>query len=670
MVSIERMDAADQADRFQWLEDDADDRTSAWQSAADTETRGALAASSHATAVAAAVRGTFVDLFTSTAPERFGDLWFRKIVPPGRANVVLEVSAGPTAGGRVLVDPSAEGADASLAICWPAHDGTLVLIGIEVDGECRYRILDTADGHVVRRFPEITQATICAWSPDGQGFYFQVLGMAPGADGQPVPTREIWWQPLEGEAERQDLALDHPTSWPVSCPGSGTIAILADQTAPRLCWFRKPGEAWRPFLPGATASYKGVFVDDEYWAITDDLSGWRRLVAIPLDSIDDRATWRELLPARDEIKLMSLTRCGDRFALVTIEGGIMKLHALGLSGRYEGEVPLPSDGAFGLFGLGHIAVNVWDIVGPDGDGCTFVHSSLDRSPAVYRADLATRSLDQLEAPDHALADREVSHFIAHGPQGAISYWILRKRSTPLDGTAAAIVTGYGGFGALTIPHYSPMAAAWTELGGIWVHTQLRGGGERDREFQQAGRMHRKQGTFDDFYAVIEDLHARRFTTPARTGIWGTSNGGLLVGAAVTQRPELIGAAVAQVPILDMVGFVRDPLPLNIVKADYGDPSIPEDAAVMRAYSPYHAIRAGVSYPALLCDTGANDVLCPPWHSRKMIAALSEASASGRRALIRVRGGTGHNAMTPQLFMERDIEELTFFCDELIGEEAR
>jgi prolyl oligopeptidase len=275
----------------------------------------------------------------------------------------------------------------------------------------------------------------------------------------------------------------------------------------------------------------------------------------------------------------------------------------------------------------------------------------------------TRELQELVPPEHVL-DRTVDVRTATGPHGDVVHRVLRKPSTPLDGTAPVVVTGYGGFNVPWLPAYSVLAAAWTELGGVWVHTHLRGGGEQDAEFWHAGRMHRKQGTFDDFFAVLEDLRANGAVDGERVGVWGSSNGGLLVGASVTQRPELVRAAVAQVPILDLMQCRKDPGTIGIAMADYGNPDDPTDAPVMHTYSPYHRVRQGTAYPAVLLDAGANDPTCPAWHSRKTAAALQEASTSGQRVLLRVRQGGGHNQMTPQAWVDRDVEELTFLADEL------
>lgn len=653
------------ADPFRWLEDDADPAVIDWQANADRLTQAELGASPHAAAAAAAVRATYADLFTFAAPQHFGATWFRPVLREGGAGVVLEVSDSPTAQGRVLVDPAADGPDCSLMAWQPSPDGRLVLAGINVGGLMHLRLLDVADGRVVRDFGAGAPRILHAWAHDNSGFFFQTMGMTTGADGQSMPETQILWQPLEGEPERQPLALDHPVAWPVVSADGRWVGVFADQTAPRLRWVRRvDGRDWVRVLAEETAMYKGAFVGDELWAITDDLSGWCRLVAIPLASCDDRSTWRELLPAREEIKLASITRCGDRMAVSTIESGTMRLRSLDLDGRDCGEVDLPGEGAFGHTGVGHIMSILGDIVCPDGDACTLVHSTLARGPGVYRADLVALKAETLIAPEPAPADLAVERFTAEGPQGPVAYWVLRKGSTPLDGSAPVIVTGYGGFNVPWIPYYSAMGAAWSELGGIWVHCQLRGGGERDKAFWQAGRMHRKQGTFDDFFAAISDLQARGLARPERTGVWGSSNGGLLVGATVTQRPELIRAAVAQVPILDLLQCRKDPGTVGICMADYGNPDDPTHAPVMHAYSPYHRVREGVGYPALLCDAGAADVMCPPWHSRKMVAAVEAATASGRRTLLRVRAGAGHNQMTTDHAIARDIEELTFFCDEL------
>lgn len=666
MSLIEKIGGVTVADPFRWLEEDDDPAVQSWQNDQDGRATKELTNSPRAAFVRDAVEATFEDVFAYTAPQRHGPMWFWMCRPAGSTSARLEVADSPGGEGRVLVDPAEEGPHVTVVVWVPSRDGKKVVVGTSEGGPLRLRVIDVTTGATSLDLGERIGTYFFAWSSDDSGFFHQSIGITQDPDGGARPVTEIWWQPLDGPAVLQDITVDHPAAWPtVSADGRWT-AVVADQTAPRPRWVRFFDGDWQPFLTDVRHMYKGSFVGDEYWAITDDRSGWCRLVAIPVSTADDLTTWRELVPAREGTKLTSLTPCGDFVALTVIEGGVMKLRSLDTQGCDRGEVPLPSAGAVGRSGIGHAMSSMVDVVNPDGNGCVFVHSSLDRSPGIYRADLERRTVTELKAPAHVLRDRTIESHRAPGPQGSVLYRVMRKSATPLDGTAPVLVTGYGGFNVPWIPCYSAMAAAWTEMGGVWVHTHLRGGGEQDSRFWQQGRMHRKQGTFDDLYAVLDDLYHRGAATPSRTGLWGSSNGGLLVGAAVTQRPSLIRAAVAQVPILDLMQCRKDPGTIGVVMADYGNPDDPADAPVMHSYSPYHNVPAATAFPAVLLDAGANDPSCPAWHSRKMTAALQAATTSDNRILLRVRHGSGHNQMTTQQAMERDVEELTFLTDELLA----
>jgi len=658
-------------DPFRWLEDDADPAVQAWQAEQDARTVKELASSRAAGAVRGAVTASFVDVFGYAAPQRCGSRWFRTSVPEGRSAAVLEVAETPDGPGRVLHDPGAAAADASIMRWQPSPDGRHLLVLTSAAGLLKVTVVDVESGATVLDGLPHPVAILFAWLPDGSGFFHNVMGMGEGPDGVPYPETQIWWQPLDGsgEGERQPIAVDHPAAWPIVSTDGRYAAVVADQTSPRVRWIRDlHGEAgWQPFLPNATAMYKGAFVADEFWAVTDDRSGWCRLVAIPVDSSEDESTWRELLPAKEGVKLTGVTVCGSRIAVTSIVDGASRITVLTTEGVRSGEVPLPGDGAVGKTAVGHLLSNMDDVVAPDGEGdaCTFVFSNLARPPAAYRADLRELSVQEIVPSGVDAAELQIELREVNGPHGTVQYRVARRPETPLDGTSPVVVTGYGGFNIPWLPCYWPTAAAWTALGGIWVHAHVRGGGEYDDAFWREGRMHRKQGSFDDLFAVVEDLYLRGDATPELTGVWGSSNGGLLVGAAVTQRPELFRAAVAQVPILDLLQSRKDPGTLGIQLADYGNPDDPADAPVLHAYSPYHRVVDGTPYPAVLLDAGADDTSCPPWHSRKTAARLAAATTSGRRVLLRVREGAGHNQLTADKALERDVEEVTFLADELM-----
>ena len=648
-------------DPYRWLEDDADPAVQAWQAEQDARTTKELASSRAAGSVRAAVEAGFVDVFGYAAPQRAGGRWFRTTVPPGGSATVVEVADTPDGPGRVLHDPSTNGPGSSVMSWSPSPDGSRVLV---LDGALHVKVYDVASGKLLLDGLPQPAAVMFAWHADSSGFFHNAMGL----------ETHIWWQPLDGDGERQDLTLDHPAAWPITSADGRYAAVVADQTSPRIRWVRDlhAGEGWRPFLTEETAMFKGTFVDDELWAVTNDVSGWCRLVAIPVQSSEDRSTWRELVAPRAGVKLTGVTLCGSRVALTSIVDGASRITVLATDGTVTGEVPLPGDGAVGKTAVGHLLSNMSDVVATDseGDGCTFVFSNLARPPACFRADLRALTLQEIGPPAVAAPDLDVELREVDGPHGRVQYRVARASGTPLDGTAPVVVTGYGGFNVPWLPSYSAMAAAWTRLGGVWVHAHLRGGGEGDDEFWRAGRMHRKQGSFDDLYAVVEDLLRRGETRPERTGVWGSSNGGLLVGAAVTQRPELFRAAVAQVPILDLLQSRKDPGTLSVQLADYGNPDDPDDAPVLHAYSPYHQVVAGTAYPAVLLDAGADDTSCPPWHSRKTAARLAEATSSGHRVLLRVREGAGHNQLTAHKALERDLEEVTFLVDELMAPDSR
>jgi prolyl oligopeptidase len=655
-------------DPFRWLEDDGDPAVQAWQAEQDARTVKELASSPNATAVRAALEAAFVDVFGYAAPQRCGDRWFRTAVPTGRSAAVLEVADTPAGPGRVLHDPADSGSGGTVMSWLPSPDGSRLLALDSAAGRLQVRVLDVDSGETLLDGLPHAVAVMFAWKLDGSGFFHNVMGVTEGPEGALQSKTQIWWQPLGGEGELQELTVDHPAAWPVVSADGRYAAVVADQTNPRVRWLRdlRADAGWQPFLPDATAMYKGAFVGDELWAVTNDTSGWCRLVAIPVASSADPSTWRELVAPQDGVKLTGATVCGARVVLTSIVDGASRITVLAGDGTVAGDLPLPGAGAVGRTAVGHMLSNMSDVVAPDGDsdGCTFVFSNLARPPVSFRADLVRLTVQELVPSDADDADLAIELREVDGPHGKVQYRVARRPSTPTDGRAPVVVTGYGGFNVPWLPCYWPMAAAWAALGGVWVHAQLRGGGEYDDEFWHAGRMHRKQGSFDDLYAVVEDLQRRGEASPERTGVWGSSNGGLLAGAALTQRPELFRAAVAQVPILDLLQSRKDPGTLGIQLADYGNPEDPADAPVLHAYSPYHNVKNGTSYPAVLLDAGADDTSCPPWHSRKTAARLMEATTSGHRVLLRVREEAGHNQLTADRAFDRDLEEVTFLQDEL------
>jgi prolyl oligopeptidase len=232
--------------------------------------------------------------------------------------------------------------------------------------------------------------------------------------------------------------------------------------------------------------------------------------------------------------------------------------------------------------------------------------------------------------------------------------VLRAAGAHADGARPTILTGYGGFGLSRVPRFRPYVLAWLEQGGIYADANIRGGGEFGEDWHHAGNLEHKQNVFDDFYGCAQHLVQAGYTKPEKLAIWGGSNGGLLMGAELTQHPEAFKAVVAQVGIFDMLRVERDSNgAFNVT--EYGSVNDQAQFAALYGYSPYQHVRDGVAYPATLFMTGANDPRVDPYHSRKMVARLQAATSSDAPILLRTSANTGHGIGTP---LDAQIEELT------------
>jgi prolyl oligopeptidase len=264
----------------------------------------------------------------------------------------------------------------------------------------------------------------------------------------------------------------------------------------------------------------------------------------------------------------------------------------------------------------------------------------------------------------SFADVEVIREFATSKDGTqVPLNILMKKGTKRDGNNPTLLTGYGGYGASRSPTFSPIVRLWLEQGGVYVVGNLRGGAEYGEPWHQDGMLTRKQNVFDDFIACAEHLVARRYTQSAKLAVRGGSNGGLLVGAFVTQRPGLARAAVAQVPIFDMLRFELEANGVFNV-SEFGTVKDPAQFKALHAYSPYHHVKDGTPYPAMLLTAGLNDSRVDPLHARKMAARLQAATSSGAPVLLRVTGG-GHgvtSSLDERVMVEAEVHG--FLLDQL------
>ena len=292
-------------------------------------------------------------------------------------------------------------------------------------------------------------------------------------------------------------------------------------------------------------------------------------------------------------------------------------------------------------------------------------SAPTQAPALYKANIHSLKVEALTEPAVRIEAVVHDNSAASADGARVPYHVISRPDLDLSRPQPTIIYGYGGFNLSMVPGWcGAYLAAWVQSGGVLVLAHLRGGGELGPAMWQAGRMQHKQNTFNDTYAIAQDLFSRKITTAEKLGVYGASNGGALVAAVVTQRPDLFRAGIAQVPVTDVLGCARDPISLSIAILDYGNPHDPEMSAVLRAWSPYQNVKDGAHYPTLLLDSGSNDPRCPPWHVRKMGARMQQANASPNPILVRVRDNAGHGAVGVEAQQLQDADFLAFFADQL------
>jgi prolyl oligopeptidase len=329
-----------------------------------------------------------------------------------------------------------------------------------------------------------------------------------------------------------------------------------------------------------------------------------------------------------------------------LEKASARLYLVRLDGQDRRELSLPAIGS--LFGLGSE---------PEGTELFAGFSSYTVPPSIYRVDLVTgeqRLWQRVEADiePERFAVEQVTYASRDGTP--VTMFMVRRRDVVPGADAPCYLTGYGGFNISMTPAFARSLLLWLERGGVVAVPNLRGGGEYGEGWHQDGMLSRKQHTFDDFITAAEWLIAERWTTPARLAAAGGSNGGLLMGAALTQRPDLFRAVVIQVPLLDMLRYHRF-LIARLWIPEYGSPEHPEQFRWLRAYSPYHHVVEGTPYPAVLLATAASDSRVDPMHARKMAARLQQATSSGRPVLLRLEAKAGHGAGKP---LAKVLDELT------------
>ena len=648
------------ADPYRWLEDPNSAETQAWVEAQNSTTFAFLERLPGRDRIRRRLTQLW-DYERYGVPSREGP-WFVFARNDGLQNqAVIYKTTALDAQPEVLIDPNRLSADGTVALgaLSFSHDGAYVAYSVSSAGS------DWVDWHVrdvetsldlpdVVRWSKFSGA---AWLHDGSGFFYSRYE-AP-ADGHAYSgvnrNQQVFFHALGSPQDSDVLVYARPDQpdwgFAASVTDDGSYLVLTQwegthrESRVFVRDLRVPGSSIEPFLDRFDASYSVVGNDGPvFYVLTDKDAGRNRLVAIDLarPATEGWTTLIPELPGRDV--LTGIAMIGERFLAVVRSDAHDRLFVYAKDGAPEREVTLPALGS------------VSGISGKRRDPDAFYAFTAFSFPtAVYRYDPATGQSGIFKAPTVAFTpgDYETTQVFYASKDGTrIPMFIVHGKGMRRTGDTPTLLYGYGGFDISLTPQFSPAIIGWLEMGGLYAQPNLRGGGEYGKEWHDAGRLANRQNVFDDFIAAAEYLIAEGYTSPRRLAISGGSNGGLLVGAVLTQRPDLFAAAVPQVGVLDMLRFHKFTIGWAWT-SDYGSSDTRDGFETLIRYSPLHNIRPGTAYPATLVTTADHDDRVVPAHSHKFTATLQAAQGGDAPILTRIETRAGHGAGKPTA---KQIEE--------------
>lgn len=645
-------------DPYRWLEDDNSAETKAWVEAQNRVTFEYLGAIQQR----APIKERMTRLFNFERygnPVKAGGLYFFRRNNGLQNQDVFYTTAALDAEPRVLLDPNTLSPDGTISVgaIEVNEEGRRIAYSVARSGsdwtEIRFR--DVADGKDLPDVLEWVKFSGIAWKRDGSGVYYSRYDAPKDAEKltQLNECQKLYFHRVGTPQTEDRLAYerrDHPT-WGfgggVTEEGRYLVITVSDGTDTRNRFFYQDLEAPRgavvELLTEFDARYTFIGNDGPvFWFLTDLQAPRSRVIAIDIRK-PERSSWRELI-AQSDATLHGVSVVGDRFICDYLRDAQSQVRVHRLDGTFEREIDLPGIGTAGGFR------------GKKSDRETFyLFTGFTMPGRIYRYDFDNTASSLWRAPkvDFQPEDYETRQVWVTSKDGTrLPMFISHKKGLRLEGKNPCLLYAYGGFNISIRPAFSVGNLVWMEMGGIYAVPNLRGGGEYGEEWHQAGTKLRKQNVFDDFIASADWLIANRYTKPRLLAIHGGSNGGLLVGACMTQRPELYGACLPAVGVMDMLRFQKFTIGWAW-KSDYGSSEDPREFQALHAYSPYHNLKPGVRYPPTLITTADHDDRVVPAHSFKFAARLQECHQGSNPVLIRIETKAGHGAGKP---ITKQIEE--------------
>jgi prolyl oligopeptidase len=652
------------ADPYRWLEDPATPETAAWVERENALTRAYI----DSYPAREAIEKRFTDLWNFprySVPKKRGTRYFFTKNDGLQNQSVLYVQESLQGEPRVLIDPNALSADGTIALSGQhaSRDGRYLAYGLSAGGSDwqKIHVRDVDTGEDFDEVLEWCKFSDVAWKQDNAGFWynrFPAEGEVAAEDRNNY--NRVYWHRL-GTPQSEDVLVykddaNKELGFQPTTTDDGAYLLLTvyHGTDPRTgVYYRKSGsdDEFTRLVENGVAMF--TFVDNigSVFYFHTDLDAPRgRVIAIDVTR-PERENWREIIAQREEV-IDFVGMVGGRIVVVYLRDAHNSLALFDDQGAFAREIELPTIGSAGGLSGERADMEMF-----------FAFTSFLFPTTVYRYDFARDEVSVFRAPaiDFDASGYETKQVFYESKDGTrVPMFIVQRKGIVLDGSNPTILYGYGGFNVSMTPYFSVSRLVWLENGGVYAVANLRGGNEYGEEWHQQGILDRKQNVFDDFIAAAEYLIAQKYTRRDRLASNGGSNGGLLVAACMIQRPDLFGAVVCQVPVIDMLRYHKFTVGRYWV-SDYGNAEeSKEHFDFLYAYSPLHNIEPGVAYPATIVTTADTDDRVVPAHGKKFAAALQAADAGENPILLRVETKAGHGGGKPTAKIIEEVADIYAF----------
>ncbi len=662
-------------DDYQWLEDASDLAVKAWVATQNAFSRAALDALPHRAAIGARLEELYATQTSSYSGLRTrpGILFAMKSQPPKQQSFLVAMDGPDRVNERVVVDPTTLDPTGATSIDFyaPSLDGSLVAVSLSRAGseDGTVHVFEVATGRqlpdAVPRVNFPTAGGSVTWDGGAKGFWYTrypASGERPDADlhfYQQVYYHKLGTGPASDRYEvGKEFLRIAETTLQTSDSGDYVLASVKNGDGGEVMhWLRGPDGQWSQLTQFADQMKAAVLGPDDivYFLSHKDAPNGKIFSTPAAPPKTGPRTFQVEVP-EGSLAIAGFVPTDTRTYVTEMDGGPSRLRIVDVSGRPMPPVPTPEISSVGA------------VVRTSGDSVLFYNESYTVPGAWFAFDAATGRSTKTKifrTSNANFDDAEVVRVMAPSKDGTqVPLNIIRKRGVKLDGSHPVLLTGYGGYGSTQAPGFNTRVRMWLDHGGIWAHANLRGGGEYGEAWHLAGNLTKKQNVFDDLAGCAQWLIKNGYTSPNRLAIEGGSNGGLLMGAALTQHPELFRAVVGHVGIYDSLRVELTPNgAFNVT--EFGTVRDPDQYRALRAYSPYHNVKDGTAYPAVLLLTGDHDGRVDPSNSRKMAARLQAATSSDHPILLRTSATSGHGIGTAlKERIEQDTDVFAFLFQEL------